>query len=70
MGGGWGYAGGMGLLKLPPNADCAHALSALCTFGRGFKGDTWEEAWSLVDPPKKPFGMAQRVLGVGKEERV
>lgn len=65
--GGKGIGGEMGLLRLPPKADCAHALGALGTFGGGFNGDMWEEAGSLVDPPEKPFGMAQRGVGVGEE---
>lgn len=38
----------MDLLNLFPMADCAHALGALCTFGRGFNGDTWEQDWLLA----------------------
>lgn len=60
--------GGVGwdLPNLSPKADGAHALGALCSFGRGFKGGTRERDWSLAGPQRAAWDGPAR-LGSGRE---
>lgn len=65
---GWGDGGGRaGLPNFSPKADCVHALGALCRFGRGFHGGTWEQDRSLVGPPKSLLGWPSAPLGLGRK---
>lgn len=57
----------MGLLNLSPEADCIHALGALCTFGPGLNGGTWEQDWSLAGPQKSLLGWPSARLGLGRK---
>lgn len=63
-----GTGSGMGLLKLSPKADCAHALGALCMFRRGFSGDTWEKDCLCPPPPKASWDGSARVRGWEKRK--
>lgn len=65
-----GVGRAMGLLNLSLKADCAHALGALCTFGRGFNGDTRELDWLWLAPQKASRDDPARVPGWEGRESV